>query len=381
MVKKLMTGGDSVAYAMKQINPEVVSAYPITPQTPIIESFSKYVSDGAVNTNLIDVESEHSAMSLCIGASAAGARVMTASSSQGLAYMFEVIYTAAGLRLPIIMNVGNRALSAPINIHCDHSDTFPLRESGWLQIYNENVQEVYDTNFIALKIAETVNLPVMIMQDGFYTTHSLQEFVPATDSVVKKFIGNAPKRDTLFNKTITMGAFALQDCYYETRVQLYNAMESARKIIPEIQNEFENVFGRHYELFENYYADDAEFVVVVVNSTAGLIRLAVDKLRKQKIKIGMLKIRYFRPFPYSEIANVLKGKNVLVLDRNTSFGTEYSPLAEEVKSCTNSKIYNVVFGLGGRDFYLEDADILLNDFVNNKLNKFSFYGLRKDLEF
>lgn len=376
-----MTGGDAVAYAMKQINPEVVSAYPITPQTPIIEGFSKYYADGEVDTELIDVESEHSAMSLCIGASAAGARVMTASSSQGLAYMFEVIYAAAGLRLPIIMNVGNRALSAPINIHCDHSDTFPLRESGWLQVYNENVQEVYDTNFIGLRIAEKVNLPIMIMQDGFYTTHSVQEFNTLKDSDVKTFIGKPPKRDTLFNKKITMGSFALQDSYYETRIQLHRAMESARDVIPLVQKEFAKSFNRKYDLFEAYKIDDAEYVVVVVNSTAGIIRKSVDSLRKSGKRIGMLKIRFFRPFPYKEIRHLLAGKRVLVLDRNTSFGSELSPLATEIKASVDVDLVNVVFGLGGRDFYQEDADKVLAKFLRNQIKKFEFYGYRDDLEF
>ncbi len=381
MVRKILTGGEVSAYAMKQINPDVVSAYPITPQTPIIETFSKYVADGEVNTELIDVESEHSAMALCIGASATGARVMTASSSQGLALMFEEVYAASGLRLPIIMNVGNRALSAPINIHCDHSDTFPFRDSGWMQVYNENVQEVYDSNFIALRVAEKVNLPIMIMQDGFYTTHSLQEFESLSDNEVSKFIGKAPKRDNLFDNNITIGSFALQDSYYETRIQLHRAMESAREVIPLVQSEFEKLTGRKYSLFEEYNTDDAEYIVLVLNSTAGIVRKSVDIFRKLGFKIGMIKLRFFRPFPYTELSEILKGRQVLVLDRNTSFGSLGSPLFTEISACVDANIFNVVFGLGGRDFFQNDSDKLLKDFVENRLKKFQFYGFRNDLLF
>ena len=292
-MKKLMTGGEASAYVMKQINPELVAAYPITPQSPIIEGFAKYVADGKVDTEFVMVESEHSAMSVCVGASAAGGRVMTASASQGLALMFEIIYVAAGLRLPIVMDVGNRALSAPINIHCDHSDTFPLRDSGWMQVYNENAQEVYDANLIGLKVAEEVNLPIMIMQDGFYTTHGYQNIDVLTDAQVRKFIGKPPKRDVLLEKNITIGSFSLQDSYYETRIQLHNAMEEARKVIPKVQKEFEKLTGRKNSMYETYKIKDAELIVIVLNSTAGTIRAAVDKLRKEGKKVGTLSLRYF----------------------------------------------------------------------------------------
>jgi len=376
--RKLLTGGEAAAYAAMQIDPEVCAAYPITPQTPIIETFAKYVSDGKVSSSFILVESEHSAMSAIVGASAFGARTFTASSSQGLLYMNEVIYAASGLRLPIVMVVGNRAISAPINIHTDHSDSFSLRDSGWIQIYCEDVQEVYDSIIMAQKIAEKTLLPVMVMQDGFYTTHSLQPIYVLENGDVKDFIGEKPKRDNLYDDKITFGEFALQDVYFETRIQLANALRDSKKVIEEIQNDFSDKFGRDYSFYDALELEDAEYVFIALNSVSQVIKQAVSEFRKKGIKVGMLRPRIYRPFYFDELKEILKDKKIVVLERVGNYGAEFGPMALEFKGL-GKEIYNVIFGLGGRDFNFDDAMKVLEMFVKNKQPKFQYYGENKDL--
>ena len=360
-----LTGNTAIAYAMKQINPDVCPAYPITPSTGVIEEFSSFVADGAVDTELITVESEHSAMSACVGASAAGARVMTATSSQGLALMWEMLYIASGMRLPIIMTDVNRALSAPINIHCDHSDSMGARDSGWIQIYSETVQEAYDNLIQAVRIGEDkrVLLPVMVCLDGFITSHAIENISLLEDSEVQDFIGEYKGVNTLLDTDhpSTHGAIALQDTYIDFKHQQSEAMAGAKDVVSEVAKEFAEKFGREYSIIDTYMLDDADEAIVILNSAAGTTRVAIDELRKAGRKVGLLKPRLFRPFPYAEIADALKGvKSVAVLDRADSMNGFGGPLFNELRSAlyeleTRPKVVSRIYGLGGRDYKVKDA--------------------------
>jgi pyruvate ferredoxin oxidoreductase alpha subunit len=384
---KALTGDQAVAEAMKQINPDVVPAYPITPQTEIAMTFSKFVADGDVGTEMIKVESEHSAMSACVGASAAGARVMTATSSAGLALMWEILGIASGLRLPIVMNVVNRALSGPINIHCDHSDSMGARDSSWIQIYSENAQEAYEHTILAVRLAENkkVLLPVMVMQDGFITSHSLERVEVLEDEDVKKFIGEyKPYKPLLDVKhPVTHGPFPLQDSYFEMKRQQIEAMENAYKLFLDIGKELSKITKRDYYYFEEYKTKDAKAVIVVTNSTAGTTKAVIDKMRADGKKVGLLKIRLFRPFPYREVGNALKNaETVAVLDRSASFGAN-APLFSEIRNALYAldkkpRLQSCIFGLGGRDISEEDIEGLFNDLLRGKItHKTRFIGLRE----
>ncbi len=360
-----LTGNAAVAYAMKQVNPDVFPAYPITPSTAIVEDFSSYVADGEVTTELITVESEHSAMSACIGASAAGARVMTATSSQGLALMWEMLYIASGMRLPIVLADVNRALSAPINIHCDHSDSMGARDSGWIQLYAETVQEAYDNTFMAVKIAEhaKVRLPAMVCFDGFITSHAIENISLLEDQEIKDFVGayraENPMLDT--DNPVTYGAMTLPDAYIDFKYQQSQAMMRAKDAAAEVMKEFSKRFGREYGLFDTYRLEDADAAIVILNSAAGTTKVAIDELRKQGKKVGLLRPRLFRPFPWQEMAAALKNvKAVAVLDRVDSMNAFGGPLFNEVRSAlydldTRPKIFGRTYGLGGRDYKVKDA--------------------------
>jgi pyruvate ferredoxin oxidoreductase alpha subunit len=360
------TGNSAVAYAMKQIDPDVCAAYPITPSTTIIEAFSSYVANGSVDTELITVESEHSAMSACIGAAAAGARVMTATSSQGLALMWEMLYIASGLRLPVVLTNVNRALSAPINIHCDHSDSMGARDSGWVQLYSETVQEAYDNVFQAVRIAENpdVRLPVMVCLDGFITSHAIENLTLIDDAEAKAFVGEpVVSGRTLLDvdNPSTFGAVALPDSYMVFKSQQSEAMTRAKGVTEAVGREFAEKFGRSYGLVEEYRLEDADTAIVVLNSAAGTTKVAVDELRKAGRKVGLLKPRLFRPIPYLEIARALKGvKAVACLDRVDSFSSFGGPLFTEVRSAlfeldSRPRVISRIYGLGGRDFKVKDA--------------------------
>ena len=356
-LRKGFTGNESVAYAMKQIDPDVVAAYPITPQTELMHKFADYVANGKVKTELICVESEHSAMSACVGSSAAGARTMTATSANGFALMWEIVYIAASARLPIVMTVVNRALSGNINIHCDHSDSMGGRDAGWIQIFSENSQEAYDNAIQAIKIAEDkdVLLPVMITIDGFIISHTLQPVVTLEDDAVKKFVGEyKPDRYLLdTDNPYTFGPLDLQDYYFEHKRSQIEAMNRSPAIIEKVAGEFEKMSGRKYGIFEPYKLEDAEIAVVSLGSTAGTVKDVVDKLRDDGIKAGALKVRVFRPFPIKEIAEALSHlKAVAVLDRSVVFGGGSGPVFMEVRSAMYGKsvpIVNYMYGLGGRD--------------------------------
>ena len=382
-----LTGGEAVAQAMRQINPEVVAAYPITPQTPIIEAFAQMVADGKVDTELIDVESEHSALSAVVGASAAGGRAMTATASQGLALMAEIVYIASGSRLPIVMSIANRALSAPINIHCDHTDSMFLRDACWLQFYSENAQEAYDNTIIALKVAENskVLLPVMVMQDGFITSHSVENVEISNDKLIRKFIGEYSPKYPLLNikKPISIGPLDLFDYFFEHKYQQAEAMENSRKEIARADKEFYKLTGRKYDFIEKYKSNDADYIIVTLSSTAGTAKIVVDEMREKRKKVGLIKIRTMRPFPNAEIAKALSNaKAAAVLDRSISYGN-YSPVFTEVRSALYNldkkpKLHNYIYGIGGRNIGIEDIEKVFDNLIKgNNSDKINYIGLRK----
>lgn len=385
---KPLTGAQATAEAMRQINPDVVVAYPITPQTPIVEFFAQFVADGVVDTEMVPIESEHSALSAVVGASAAGARAMCATSSQGLALMWEIVAAAPGLRLPIVMPVVNRALSAPINIHCDHSDTMGTLTLGWVQIYSENAQEAYENTLLALRIAEhpKVLLPVMVMQDGFITSHGVEVVKVLEDEEVKKFIGERKPDRYLLNvkNPYTVGPLALPDYYFEVKRQQEEAIWNAKDVYLEVGEELSKLTGKKYPFFEEYRTDDAEAVIIALNSTAGTAKDVVDEMREQGYKVGLIKPKLLRPFPYKEMRQALmKFKVVGVLDRAIAFGA-YAPLYTEIRNAlfeaeNKPKLQSYVYGLGGRDIFKSDIkkvfEELLSGNVDSQTQK--YIGLRE----
>jgi pyruvate ferredoxin oxidoreductase alpha subunit len=385
--KLAVTGAKAVAIAMKQINPDVVAAYPITPQTPIVQYYADFVADGLVDTVMVPVESEHSAMSAVVGSAAAGARTMTATAANGLALMTEIVYIAASYRLPVVMPIVNRALSGPINIHCDHSDAMLVRDSGWLQLFCEDHQEAYDMTLIATKISEKddVLLPTMVNLDGFITSHGVDIFEPLDDGIVKDFVGKWEPKYPLLNieKPVTLGSLDLFDYYYEHHMQQEAAMKKAYELLPEVFEEFEKISGRKYDFLDLYKMEDAEYVMVVLNSTASTAKYVVDELRDKGIKVGLLKPWVFTPFPKKEIKEALNGKKaVVVLDRAMSFGKE-APLYSLVKSALydaeqKPKMGSYIYGLGGRDVTTHQLHDAFEDAINDKLelNEQKYLGLR-----
>jgi pyruvate ferredoxin oxidoreductase alpha subunit len=368
---KALTGDYAAAEAMRQINPDVVAAYPITPQTEIVMTYSQFVADGLVDTEMIPVDSEHSAMSACVGAAAAGARTMTATSANGLALMWEIVYIAASTRLPIVMPVVNRALSAPINIHCDHSDTMGARDSGWIQIYCENAQEVYESIIMAVRIAEhpKILLPVMVCQDGFITSHGVEGVKIFEDEIVKDFIGEYKPLFPLLDvkKPVTYGPLDLQDYYFEHKRQQSEAMKNAKRLIPQIAEEFKKLSNKRYGLIEEYKTNDAEMIIIALSSTCGTAKVVVDELRDKGLKVGLLKLRFFRPFPAEEVVSTLSSaKAVAILDRAESFSTRGGPVFAEVRSALYEAgkkplITNYIYGLGGRDINTFEIESVFND--------------------
>ena len=394
-IRERLSGNEAVATAMKQINPDVVAAFPITPSTEIPQYFSTFIANGSVDTEFVAVESEHSAMSACIGAEAAGSRAMTATSANGLSLMWEMIYIASSLRLPIVMNLVNRAVSGPLNIHNDHSDAMGVRDAGWIMLFSENNQEAYDNNLMAHKIAENkdVQLPIMICQDGFITSHSIENIELENDEDVKKFVGEYHPEHYLLNKKepMAIGPLDLQAYLFEHKAQQGNAMKAAKQVILDVSKEFEKWTGRHYDLFEEYKLDDAEIAIVCMNSTAGTTKAVVDKLREQGIKAGLLKIRVYRPFPGEEVAKALSHlKAVAVLDKSDSLNAIGGALFEDVVSSMyvakqNVPVVNYVYGIGGRDttekeiksVYTDLAEIAKDGKVENP---YRYLGLRSNMK-
>lgn len=390
-IRERLSGNEAAATAMKQINPDVVAAFPITPSTEIPQYFSTFVSNGQVDTEFVAVESEHSAMSACIGAESAGARAMTATSANGLSLMWEMIYIASSLRLPIVMSLVNRAVSGPLNIHNDHSDAMGARDAGWIMLFSENNQEAYDNLLMAHRIAEhkDVLLPLMVCQDGFITSHSIENIELLEDDKVKGFVGKySPEHYLLNNKEpIAVGPLDLQSYLFEHKYQQAEAMRNAKKVILEVSEEFEKLTGRKYSFFEEYKMEDAELVVVCMNSTAGTTKAVVDDLRNKGIKAGLLKIRVFRPFPALEIANALSNaKAIAVLDKADSLNAAGGALSEDVVSGMyinkkNVPVVNYVYGIGGRDTTTKDIESIYSDLqkiadTGNSDNPFRYLGVR-----
>lgn len=372
MIRERLSGNEAVAFAMKQINPDVVPAYPITPSTEIPQYFSNFIANGTVDTEFIPVESEHSAMSACIGASAAGARVMSATSSQGLSLMYEMLYIASGMRLPIVLTCVNRAVSAPINIHNDHSDSMGARDCSFLQLYCENNQEAYDNIIMAVKIAETTMLPVMVCYDGFITSHSVENIELLEDEVVRKFVGEYTPEHYLLNheEYISMGPLDLQNYFFEHRKQLADAVRNSKDVINQVSEEFEKISGRKYNLIENYKMEDSKIAIVVLNSTAGTAKDVVDNLRCEGIKAGLVKPRSFRPLPVKELAESLKDvKALAIMDKADSCNGFSGPLFSEITSVLYSQgisipTVNYIYGLGGRDVKASNIEDVYRNLIN-----------------
>lgn len=375
-IRERLSGNEAIAHAIKQINPDVMPAFPITPSTEIPEYVSAYIANGKMDTEFIAVESEHSAMSAAIGATAAGARSTTATSSCGLAFMWETLYLAASNRMPVTMPVVNRALSGPININADHSDSMGARDSGWIQIYSETNQEAYDNYIQSIRIAEhpDVLLPVMTCQDGFITSHAVENINLIEDDKVKDFVGEYEPKFSMLNpdSSLAVGAYDTQHYYMEHKKQQSVAMRNAKDVILEIAKEFEEMTGRKYGLFEEYRLDDAEIAIVVLNSAAGTSKVAVDKLRDQGIKAGLLKIRVFRPFPAQEIKEALKNvKALAVMDRSEGFSSQGGPVFAEVLSALypldeKPLAINYIYGIGGRDVRVESIEKVFSDLEDIK---------------
>ncbi len=360
-----MSGNEAIATAMRQINPDVFAMFPITPSTEIPQFFAQYVADGQADTEFITVESEHSSLSACMGAQAAGCRAVTATSSAGLSYMNEILYVVASARLPVVLAVANRSLTGPININHDYSDSMAERDSGFIQIYSENNQEAYDNYLQAHRIGEhpDVRLPVMICEDGFITSHALENILLEEDDVVKKFVGEYHPENYLLKKEapLAVGPYGVSAYYMEARVAQAEAMKAAKQVILDVAADFERTFGRKYAFFEEYCMEDAEIAIILMGSSAGTARDAVDELRQQGVKCGLIKLRVFRPFPAEELAAAIQNcKVVAILDKSEGNSANGGPLfADTAAGCVNMekrpKLVNIVYGLGGRDFTVEQA--------------------------
>ncbi len=363
-----MSGNEAVAHAIRQINPDVMPAFPITPSTEIPQFVASMIANGEVDTEFIPVESEHSAMSAAMGASAAGARAVTATSSCGMALMWEMLYVTASSRLPVVMALVNRGLTGPLNINAEHSDSMGARDSGWIQIYAENNQEVYDNFLQAHRIAEhrDVHLPVMICQDGFITSHAVENITLWDDEPVKKFVGEYEPEHYLLkeDESMAVGPYAVSAYCMEAKKAQAEAMKNARKVILDVAAEFEQMTGQHYGFVEGYRLEDAQYAIVAIGSVCGTAKDAVDALRKRGVKAGLLKIRVFRPFPGEEIAAALRGcKAIAIMDRAESYSANGGPLGAEVTAAlyrgkATAETVNIMYGLSGRDVKVEDMEMV-----------------------
>ena len=370
-IRERLSGNEAVAIAIKQINPDVMAAFPITPSTEIPQYVSSYVADGLIDTEFVPVESEHSAMSATIGASAAGARALTATSSAGLALMWEELHIASSDRLPVVLALVNRALSGPININADHSDGMGARDCGWIQLYSEDNQEAYDNMVQAFKIAETkgIMLPVMVCQDGFITSHAVQNIMLLEDAEVKNFVGEFNPENYLLNSKNPMaaGPYAISSYYMEARRSVAQAMHDSKKVILDVAKDFKKLSGRKYSFFEEYCMEDAEYAVVIMGSATGAAKDACDKMRAEGKKVGLIKIRVYRPFPAEELAAALKNvKAVAAMDRAESFSGNSGPMAAELKAALFGakqypEVLSMIYGLGGRDITVEDMEKIFAD--------------------
>ncbi len=391
-VRDRKSGNEAVAWAIRQINPDVMPAFPITPSTEIPQMVSSFIANGEIDTEFIPVESEHSAMSACIGSEAAGARTLTATSSAGLALMWEELLLAASNRMPIVLALVNRTLSGPININCDHTDGMGARDTGWIQIYSENNQEAYDNMIQAFRIAEerSVRLPVMICQDGFITSHAVENIELLEDDVVRRFVGTYEPEEYMLNpgKPVSVGPYANSPYVMEARKNQLTALTNAKPVILDVAREFAEISGRQYGLFEEYRTQDADFIMILMGSAAGTAKEAVDELRAAGKKAGVLKLRVFRPFPAEEIVAAIRGaKAVAILDRCESYNGNGGPLGAEILAgLYREKVYlnttNYIYGLGGRDFTTDDAKEVfaaLEESVatGKEIEEYQYIGLRR----
>ena len=390
--KDRMSGNEAVSYAIRQINPDVMPAFPITPSTEIPQMVSTYIANGQMDTEFIPVESEHSSMSATIGAEAAGARSLTATSSAGLALMWEELLLAASNRMPCALALVNRTLSGPLNINCDHSDGMGARDTGWIQIYAENNQEAYDNFIQAYPIAEDprVHLPIMICQDGFITSHAVENIELLEDKEVKEFVGEYHPEEFLLNpgKPIAVGPYAVSNYVMEARRNQLEALERSKEVILEVADKFRQLSGRGFGLFEEYKTEDADYIMVIIGSAAGTAKEAVDQLREKGKKVGVLKLRVFRPFPAEEIANAIRhAKAVAIMDRTESYNTHGGPLGSEIeaglyRAKSTVMAVNYIYGLGGRDFTVDHAASVfaeLESAVENEteVKQYQYIGLRE----
>jgi pyruvate ferredoxin oxidoreductase alpha subunit len=383
--KKLpLSGGEAISYALKQIDVDVFSMYPITPQTPIIESYSMHIKNKEVKTEQILVESEHSALSAAIGSAASGARSVTATASQGLMYMYEMLSVASGFRLPIVMPVANRTVSAPINIHCDHSDAMACVDQGWMMVFCENAQEAYEMTIFSFRLAEKVFLPIMVCIDGFYTSHNVENLEVYEDLKVKNFVGEYKTPYNLLDtkNPISVGSLALPNTFFEIKKEMFDAFLDVEEKFIEISKDYKKTFGKEIKIFEEYFTKDAEIILVLLSSAAENAKDVIDKFRKQGKKIGLLRPILFRPFIYKEYLKGLKNaKKIIVLDRAEGPGS-FPPLYKDIKLtvCDNPKkqeVFSYVFGLGGRDLLQADIENLLNGFLKGKPLKEKYLGIKK----
>ena len=389
--KEMTSGNLAFAEAMRQVNPDVVAAYPITPSTEIPVKFAEFVANGLVDSEYVAVESEHSAITACVGASVSGARVMTASSANGVALMHEIFPIAASFRAPIVFGLVNRSLGAPVNIHCDHSDSMPERDSGWVQIYCEDAQEVYDSVLLAVRLAEheDVLTPIFVCQDGFITSHCYEPVELLSDEEVKKFVGERKAKYPLLDvdNPVSYGSFTMSEYYFEIKRTQIEGMNNVPRVYKDLSKELYKYTGREYPAIDAYRADDAEYLIVIMSSATGVVKDVVDEMRENGIKAGCLRVRFFRPFPAEDFKKLAKGKKgVAVLDRSASIGGT-APLAAEVKSVLYSlkervPVQEYIFGLGGRDLYPRDAEkVFLTLLDNNYSDTAKYIGLlEKDEE-
>ncbi|MDY0293620.1 MAG: transketolase C-terminal domain-containing protein [Candidatus Methanomethylophilaceae archaeon] len=384
--KDMAINGDSaVAFAWKQIDPDVCAAYPITPQTIIVERFSDYVADGEVHTEFVCVESEHSALTVCTASQSAGARTFTATASQGLAYMWEMLPITSAMRTPLIMAVANRAVSGPININNDHGDVMAARDCGWISLFSENVQEAYDMSIIAPRIAEhwDVQLPCLVNLDGFILTHAIERISPLETHTVKEFVGEYKARYPLLDhrNPVSHGLMDGPDFYYQHKYQLVEAMAKAAQVAEEVFKEFAEISGREYHSVERYLCDDAEYIAIVLGSSFGTAKAAVDKLRAEGVKAGCAMPRVYRPFPEKMLAELMKGKKgVAVMDKHLSIGA-YGPLYPEMIAAALDLevipgMYNYIYGLGGVDVTVDHIKSIFEDMVEGRSEKVNFLGVK-----
>ncbi len=385
--KDIAINGDSaVALAWKQINPDVCAAYPITPQTIIVEKFAEYVADGEVTTEFICVESEHSALTLCTTSSSTGARTVTATASQGLAYMWEMLPIASSMRVPLVMAVANRALSGPIDIHNDHGDVMSARDCGWLSLFSENVQEAYDMMIIATRIAEhhDVQLPILVNLDGFILTHAVERITPLDENDVKKFVGEFKPLYPLLDvkKPVSHNLMDGPMFYYPHKYQTVIGMKNALKVTKDVFKEFEKISGRKYSVIEEYKCDDAECIAIILGSAFGTMKEAVDQLRREGKKVGVAMPRLFRPWPIEDLAKLMKGKKtVIVMDKHLSVGA-YGPMFPEIVTAalendTMPKMYNYVYGLGGVDTMVSDFADVFREVKSGKAKRINYFGVKE----